>query len=139
MSLQLRDASGHGLALSVLRYELPDVDPSAPAHVWDANWLVVDATLTAPGAVHRLVEPCLLTSEARDLADWLHAVADGRGTAGIGFVEPVLSFRLGRQAGGTAHVSIRLGESVVDLVVPSRGLHAAADAWAAHLQAFGKR
>ncbi|MDQ1103348.1 hypothetical protein QE364_001630 [Nocardioides zeae] len=139
MSLQLRDASGHGLVLSVLRYELPDLDPSAPGHGWDANWLVVDATLTGDAGAHHLTGPCLLTSETRALADWLHAVADGRGTAGIGFVEPLLSFRLGRQAGGTAQLGVRLGDAVADLVVPSRSLHAAADAWAAHLEDFPER
>ncbi|GAB3090147.1 hypothetical protein [Nocardioides zeae] len=139
MSLQLHDASGRGLALTVLRYELPELDPSLPANDWDTNRLVVDAVLTGADGSHRAVDPCLLTSEARALADWLHAVADGRGTAGIGFVEPLLSFRLGRQAGGTAQLGVRLGDVVADLVVPSRPLHAAADAWAAHLEDFPER
>ncbi|MDN7120652.1 hypothetical protein INN71_04520 [Nocardioides sp. ChNu-153] len=140
MTLRLLDPAGHGVELTVLGYEFPAAASTAEAYDPDANWLVVHAVARTGDGVREVTEPCLTTSEARGLADWLRAVADGRGWASLTFTEPTLAFRLSRQAGGSAALEVRLRAThspgvptTVGLVVPSPDLRAAADAWAHHL------
>ncbi|MDF9715489.1 hypothetical protein [Nocardioides sp. ChNu-99] len=146
MSLRLLDPAGRGLELTVRGYEFPGAASTAEAYDPDANWLVVDAVLRTGAATHRVSEPCLTATEARALADWLRAVADGRGWASLTFTEPTLAFRLSRQAGGSAALEVRLRAThspgvptTVGLVVPSPDLRAAADAWEDHLVDYPER
>lgn len=145
--LELLDAAGRGLRLTVEGYELPDRVPGPEGYDHDANWLVVRLELTDRQWRTELSIPCLTTTEARELVAWLRAAADGRAQARVDFLEPVLAFRLGRQAGGTAQLRIEVEETTatsdlgqhLDLVVPSTTLRAAAAAWEDHLAAFPER
>ena len=71
--MRLRGREGNELALSVVGYQFPDetVDP------WDSNGLLVAVRVVTPQGTWEVVDPCLTTWEARQLAAWLSAVARG--------------------------------------------------------------
>ncbi|MDT9595123.1 hypothetical protein RDV89_18695 [Nocardioides zeae] len=152
MTLRLHDASGHGLTLRVAHYEHPDRTGPLDHHDGyddDANWLVVDGEVVDGGRRWAFRAPCLTTSEAGALAHWLREAAAGRAPARLGFVEPCLGLRIGRQAGGSVHLTATFasralppGEEApraVALVVPSAHLRRAAEAWSEHLLAYPER
>jgi hypothetical protein len=78
------------IALRVLRYQFPGHARDGDR---DSNWLTIE------GAVERIddrwsfVDPCLLTSEAAQLVQWLRALPES--PAQLDFVEPLLCFRRG--------------------------------------------
>ncbi|MEV0373328.1 hypothetical protein AB0I10_26530 [Streptomyces sp. NPDC050636] len=101
--------------LHPLRYQFPAVqgDP------YDDNWLVIGGTVTTPEGSWSFTDPCLLTDEARAVADWLRAVASGKvavnrpGAEGelspdTWFVEPVLAFSLADHSEGGAAIRVHL-------------------------------
>ncbi|MFW6775559.1 WapI family immunity protein [Nocardioides sp. CPCC 205120] len=140
MTLRLLDPAGRGLELTVRGYAFPEATSTAESYDPDANWLVVHAVVSTGTGVREVTEPCLTTTEARSIVEWLRAVADGRGWASLTFTEPTLAFRLSRQAGGSAALEARVRDprspdapTTVGLVVPSPDLRAAADAWEHHL------
>lgn len=145
--LRLRDASGRGLDLAVLRYEFPD--PREDSWEWDANWLVLHGEVDDGTRRWEFTHPCMETHEAQETVRWLRAAGDGRAPATLRFLEPLLAFRIGRQAGGSVQLTVTFDAEAgrpdhnapwsIGLVVPSAHLHAAADAWAAHLDAFPER
>jgi hypothetical protein len=109
-SVELRIAGywyqGHCQAppLEAVQRLMGGADIPVVAGDWDVNWLQVRGNITpADGAAWAFEDPCLTTWEARELGDWLRAVAAGtvppspRGSdpgGGIGFTEPNLSFDL---------------------------------------------
>ena len=77
--------------LEILRYQFPELEHSD----WDSNWLEVSGKVVTPARSWEFLDPCLLTMEAHDLANWLAAVvADKQTDARIFFTEPNLSFEL---------------------------------------------
>jgi hypothetical protein len=88
MKLTSPDASFY---LTILGYQYPD----AAGEPYDANWLSIHVEASGPGGAWTGTDPCLLTYETARLADWLEAVASGKGAdPAISFLEPVLLFRL---------------------------------------------
>ncbi|MGW3817387.1 WapI family immunity protein [Streptomyces sp. NPDC005046] len=101
-------SSGHVLSdqassaeLRPLRYEFATVRGKR----YDDNWLVVGGTVATPEGTWSFTDPSLLTHEARQVADWLRAVAAGTVTVtrpdaegyfspDTWFDEPVLAFSL---------------------------------------------
>jgi hypothetical protein len=90
--MRLRGREGNELALSLVGYQFPDetVDP------WDSNCLLVSVRVVTPNGTWEVVDPCLTTWEARQVALWLSAVARGamvRPTSTLS--EPNLTARVG--------------------------------------------
>jgi len=118
--MQLNSADGASVNLRIAGYEYNPhcqaptleavqrltggADIPVMASDWDVNWLRVRGNITpAEGAAWAFEDPCLTTWEARELGDWLRAVAartvptspHGFGLeGGMGFTEPTLSFDL---------------------------------------------
>jgi len=59
--------------LRPVRYQFASVRGDS----YDDNWLVIDGTVTTPEGSWSFADPCLLTSEARQVSEWLRAVAAG--------------------------------------------------------------
>lgn len=78
------------LALRVLRYAFPG---HARVGDMDSNWLTIEGWVERIDDRWSFVDPCLLTSEAAQLVQWLRALPES--PAQIDFVEPLLCFRRG--------------------------------------------
>jgi hypothetical protein len=77
--------------LEIVRYQFPDLEHDE----WDSNWLVVSGDVVTPARSWQFVDPCLVTMEAHDLANWLADVGSGKPTKlRIFFTEPNLSFEV---------------------------------------------
>jgi hypothetical protein len=83
------------LELTLVGYQFPHF-ATVP---WDSNWLNVRVRVQHPRGNWTAQDPCLLTSDVAELADWLDAVAARREEdAEHGFMEPNLLFRSGTDA-----------------------------------------
>jgi len=128
--MQLNSSDGASVELRIAGYEFQGHCPiptlkevqqqmgRANARVvgvdWDVNWLQVRGNITpADGAAWAFEDPCLTTWEARELGDWLRAVAAGTvpPSAGgshfegwMGFTEPYLSFELADRMAGRVRI-----------------------------------
>jgi hypothetical protein len=89
--------------LTPVAYEFPDHRSSGLERDWDANWLMIRGEVRHPdGSEWTFTDPCLTTWEARELGDWLTAVARGHvtpavratGRVDLFFTEPNLTFSL---------------------------------------------
>ena len=88
--------------LTVLGYQFPSLTPHTDPY--DANWLMVKLHVNTDAARWTLIDPCLLTSELRALAEWLSRVAEReprvvtgvtygqRGMDALTFIEPNVAF-----------------------------------------------
>jgi hypothetical protein len=75
--------------LEIVRYQFPELESDE----WDSNWLVISGSVVSAARSWNFFDPCLVTMEAHDLANWLAALANGRPTKErIFFTEPNLSF-----------------------------------------------
>jgi hypothetical protein len=89
--MHLSGRNGMALELRVVGYQFPD-DPTSE---YDSNWLVIEGRVSHPRGDWSFRDPCLLTYEASQLADWLEAVAaDREERPWAGFIEPNLSFEV---------------------------------------------
>ena len=61
---------------------------------WDATWLFIAVSVSAPDGHWSFREPCLEASDVLRLAAWLDGVARGEWLAAIEFTEPNLRFDL---------------------------------------------
>ncbi|MDQ0688527.1 hypothetical protein QFZ56_007490 [Streptomyces achromogenes] len=149
--------------LRLLRYQFSEVRGDS----YDDNWLVVGGAVTTPEGSWSFADPCLLTDEAREVSDWLRAVAAGKvavtgpDTEGwlspdTWFVEPVLAVSLAdRSDSGTVirvHLSLEAAppwqqgddradiyQYVVEVRVDTAALLHAADHWDLALASFPTR
>jgi hypothetical protein len=104
----LAQPDGPTIELSIVGYEFPD--GGTGWHDW--NWLNVEVHVrSGPAAWSGGPDACLLTTEARELAAWLRAVASGaEREPGVDFLEPELAFAVVRRlASGEVEVRITLG------------------------------
>ncbi|MFD9635289.1 WapI family immunity protein [Streptomyces violascens] len=135
---------------------------------YDDNWLVIDGTVMTPEGSWSFAEPCLLTSEALQVAVWLRAVAagtvdvtepdaEGELSPDTWFIEPVVAFSLAdRSEGGTAVIRVHLSleaaplwqqsddgadiyQYVVEVRMDAAALLHAADQWELSLASFPPR
>jgi hypothetical protein len=84
---------GPQIELTVLGYQFPH----GVSDWHDLNWLNILVRVQTVGAHWKGgPDPCLLTTEARELAGWLRAVADGSAVSPLEFIEPELSFAVAR-------------------------------------------
>ncbi|MDQ4133511.1 MAG: hypothetical protein M3179_09965 [Actinomycetota bacterium] len=84
----LRSGDGNELELSIVGYQFPhsERDP------WESNSLLVSVRLVTPEGTWEVVDPCLTTWEAAQLAGWLAVAARlAPGLAPLPFVQPNLT------------------------------------------------
>jgi hypothetical protein len=125
----------------------------------DNNWLVVEGAVVQRRNTWTFAEPCLRTTEAIRLADWLTRVAQHDeppatgGAPSLTFTEPNIAFTLASYAGDSAVVRVHLSlESAppweqdadllsffLEMTVTSDQLRAAAGQWTAESAAFPER
>jgi hypothetical protein len=75
--------------LRLIDYQYPHIENE----YWDANWLLVSIRVNSPVASWTHIDPCLMTVEVCDLANWLGDVAYNRQSrTRLHFIEPNLSF-----------------------------------------------
>jgi hypothetical protein len=66
----------------------------------DDNWLFVRGRVETTNGSWEFRDPCLLTWEARELADWLRRASHRQVCRNLGFLEPNLAFDLAEPAAG---------------------------------------
>jgi len=99
----MRSVAGSSrFSLTVVGYQFPTV--TAQTDPYDANWLMVKLHVETDAARWTSIDPCLLTSELRSLAEWFTRVAereprvvtdvtyDQRGGDALTFIEPNVAF-----------------------------------------------
>ena len=92
--MRLDGMGGCSLELSIVGYQFPGMDPEPGKFDYDVNWLVVEGQASDGTQAWKFRDPCLLTTEARELAAWLDGLAAGRSDLDpTNFTEPVLEFR----------------------------------------------
>jgi hypothetical protein len=121
------------VALAVDGYEFPHRDKGPADAWWDRNWLQVRGHVRVAGHSWAFLAPCLLTSEARTLADWLDDVARHRVPAvpegrlarawsehegALVFLEPALGFSLQETDGAAFVVRVHLAHEAADPLLP---------------------
>jgi len=91
------------MELTLVGYQFPHLATAA----WDSNWLNVRVRVQHPRGNWSAQDPCLLTYDVAELADWFEAVATGRDQdAELGFMEPNLVFKTGRDSHGSRFVRV---------------------------------
>jgi hypothetical protein len=91
--MHLEGDGGRLLDLSIVGYQFPSKSSGTLGFDHDANWLVVNGRVSDGTRSWSFQDPCLLTTEARELVAWLEAVADGwLELDTIDFTEPNLEF-----------------------------------------------
>jgi hypothetical protein len=84
-------------------YEFPDLEVDD----WDSNWLVVAGEVVTPARKWSFSDPCLLTMEVHDLANWLFALGSGTPPQSrLFFTEPNLSFETVSSDSETANLGV---------------------------------
>jgi hypothetical protein len=92
--MRLDGREGQSLQLDVAGYQFPHSRSRDEGFDFDANWLVIDGVANDGGREWRFRDPCLLTTEARELTAWLEAVSNGCVELdATSFLEPNLEFR----------------------------------------------
>lgn len=159
--MRITGDSGVSVELEPLKWQFP-----ADAGEWDDRWLVIRGHIDLGNRNWSFTDPCLLMTDARELARWLHAASDGR--IGVSrcdsdgepepdllFLEPALGFSVaGYQQTGTVvciHFAAEAAPPwlrpagphharfVVKLAVRAGELAAAASDWTEQLNALPAR
>lgn len=88
MRLQSTDRT-KSFDLTIVRYQFPELENDE----WDSNGLVISGHVVTGVRSWNFVDPCMLTMEAHDLANWLAEASTGTpAKERIFFTEPNLSF-----------------------------------------------
>ncbi len=156
----IQGSGGSAVRLRPVRWEFP---PDVGA--WDDQWLVVGGAVDLGDRSWSFSHPCLLIGEARELAAWLHAVAEGGvepggsaagpdGGSSLEFLEPLLAFSATARTGDDLVVRVRFTAEAappwlredplsvgcaVELRLTADRLRAVADAWTHELDALPRR
>ncbi len=89
--MRLRSPNGSSFEMSVEGYQFPDIQNEP----YDSNWRLIRIRVAHFRGEWTTVDPCLLTDEVEDLANWFDAIAQGKGVEKEqNFTEPNLMFRL---------------------------------------------
>ena len=89
--MKLQNSNGEWFELTFMGYQFPGTTDNN----WDANWLVVEGRISLSRCSWSFKDPCLLVSEAIELADWMTKLSEGSFEENqIGFVEPNLKFEV---------------------------------------------
>jgi hypothetical protein len=88
MRLQSTDGT-KSFDLKIVRYQFSELENDE----WDSNWLVISGHVATAERSWKFVDPCMLTMEAHDLANWLAESSTGKpAKERIFFTEPNMSF-----------------------------------------------
>lgn len=94
--MRLKTKDGESLDLRVTGYQFPQLE----TELYDSNWLIVEGSLTHQQDVWTFRDPCLLTYEAVELANWIEQIAKGHSSEqSLRFLEPVLWFEYTEDSG----------------------------------------
>ena len=89
--MRLATNTDFAVELRIAGYQFPDNHTAK----YDSNWLVIEGRVHHPSGDWTFRDPCLLTYEAAQLADWLEWVAADRAAIpDAAFIEPNLSFKV---------------------------------------------
>jgi hypothetical protein len=159
--MRIAGDSGVSVELEPLKWQFP-----ADAGEWDDRWLVIRGRIDLGDRSWSFTDPCLLMTDARELARWLRAASDGRISAGrddsggepepdLVFLEPALGFSVAeyQEAGPVVRIyfaaeaappwlhaaNFHLGRFAVELAVRAGQLAAAASDWTEQLNALPDR
>jgi len=177
--MRLNSADGASVELRIVGYQFPDYDAQVPdrglpklkgpgtiavvgGDKWDPNWLQVAGNIAlADRSTWAFEDPCLTTWEARELGEWLRAVAAGTEQPFHGiheprgwlwFTEPNLGLTLEERTAGRVRMRIDFsaeaqppwtqcgpGGCLVSLDVSAREVAEAAESWMQNLAEFPAR
>jgi hypothetical protein len=101
--MRLVGVNGDAVELTIVGYQFPEIrdDP------WDSNWVVIETTATVDGQSWTSRDPCLVTFEVEQLADWVEALGNERLVESeLDFMEPNLAFELEGVAGDLVRIRI---------------------------------
>jgi hypothetical protein len=153
--------SGVSVELEPLKWQFP-----ADAGEWDDQWLVIRGRIDLGNRNWSFTDPCLLMTDARELARWLRAASDGRISASqndsdeepepdLMFLEPALGFSVAeyQETGPVVRIHFaaeaappwlratdpHLARFAVELAVRTGQLAAAASDWTEQLNALPAR
>jgi len=121
--MKLTSPDGSSLSLTIWGYQFPALE----GEEYDSNWLLVRVDVKTPTASWSSTDPCLLTYEVAQLADWLEQLGTGRPPERtIGFIEPNLEFSVTEDKSAKEVLRTRLSLECRPPSVP-RGGHAQID------------
>jgi hypothetical protein len=153
--------SGVSVELEPLKWQFP-----ADAGEWDDRWLVIRGRIDLGDRNWSFTDPCLLMTDARELARWLHEASesrigisprdcDGEPEPDLVFLEPALEFSVAeyQEAGPVVCIHLaaeaappwlratdpHLARFAVELAVRTGQLAAAASDWTEQLNALPAR
>jgi hypothetical protein len=158
----IQGQEGTSVELDLGGYQFPEMEALGPHFDHDANWLRVRGKVFDGAQSWSFEDPCLMTTEAAELALWLRGIVDGvvepdaqTGVGGASFVEPNVSAKLDARTDATVTIvwyfsqessppgaveDIRYGDGQpVRTTVPPRTLTAAIEDWEAQLRRFPVR
>lgn len=160
----LRSDTGSRFEISLVGYQFPYDGPPTGGEDTDANWLLVRGIATSSdGQTSEFVDPCLMTTEARELARWLRAAAAGRIEPQANpsedelwmFVEPNLAWSVESRPKGRTRIRVHLSleahpawipdtaqglfETFILLGISNAELNLAAAEWERELAAYPLR
>jgi hypothetical protein len=106
--------NGTVVSLAPVGYEFP-----SGVERWDANWVIVNGSVTIPQGSWSFRDACLTTFEAKEVSTWLRAVAQGAVelaspddegllTPSLTFTEPNLAFSLAKRTDDAVELRVHL-------------------------------
>jgi hypothetical protein len=89
--MKLSGPNNTSFTLTIVGYQFPALATTP----YDSNWLDIRIDVTSTQGTWSATDPCLLTYEVQQLADWLEAIGERRNTSSVcSFTEPCLVFEL---------------------------------------------
>ena len=96
--MHLTDSSDSSFELKIAAYQYPNIHND----YYDSNWLMIQVDVKHPQGSWRASDPCLLTFEVEQLAQWLEEVkSNSNKISHCSFIEPCLEFRIVENNKGT--------------------------------------
>ena len=75
--MRLTSTDSSFVELRVLRYQFPKMTGDGSGHDTDANWLIIGGHVATDRISWYFEDPCLMTTEAQELASWLRVGGHG--------------------------------------------------------------
>ena len=89
--MKLSGPNSRSFTLTIVGYEFPALATTP----YDSNWLDIRVDVISDQGTWSASDPCLLTYEVQQLADWLDAIGEHRNASSVcSFTEPCLAFQL---------------------------------------------
>jgi len=117
----LSSANGSRFEISPIGYEFPHSGGPTGGEDTDANWIVIRGiTTSSDGQTSEFLDPFLMTTDARELTEWLRAAAAGRIEPRANpteeelwmFLEPSLSLSVESRAKDRTSIRVHLSSEI---------------------------